>query len=111
VLASHWTVWYLIGVSGGSHFDPVLHETGFPGLGTAVKRLGLNSRHTQIDFAASSIGSLDDKFLANLYAAASSGALPDAQKAVPQGLRERIRIYFPLEETVLGSKGGKNVPQ
>lgn len=92
---------------GGSHFGEDLNRTGLPGLSRAVQTLNLRSNISlEVDFAASSIGSLNDAFLKNLYLAAM-GEEPRKilSGKVPNCLRENARIYFPLHETVEKSTG------
>lgn len=56
---------------GGAHSGPSSQHTGYPGLGRAVKELGLaTDKILHVDFVASSLGSLNDDFLAMLYLAA-----------------------------------------
>lgn len=89
---------------GGSHRRSAIRKTGFPGLCSAVQQLQLGSKLTELDFAASSIGSLHDGFLSQLFSAAQ-GVEFQRNEAV-LGVREKIRIYFPSRETVETSKGG-----
>ena len=54
----------------GNGEDAVWHRTGAPGLGRAVRELGLSTKDDiEVDFVASSIGSLNDEFLSSLYLA------------------------------------------
>jgi hypothetical protein len=82
--------------------------TGFYSLARAVRSLGLDKvTSMEIDYAASSFGALNDGFLRLLYASASGGSweVQDLQKLGAE-IRKRIRLYFPLEKTVLSSNGG-----
>ncbi|OCL12775.1 phospholipase D/nuclease [Glonium stellatum] len=93
---------------GGSHFGDNLKRTGLPGLGRAVRALNLESdAELEVDFTASSIGSLNDMFLKNLYLAAK-GEEPRRiiSLSVPEKLHKNFRIYFPLHQTVVASTGG-----
>lgn len=93
---------------GGSHFGDDLKRTGIPGLGRAVRALNLESdAELEVDFTASSIGSLNDTFLKNLYLAAK-GEQPQKiiSLSVPEKLHNKFRIYFPLHQTVTASIGG-----
>ena len=58
---------------GGMLYEGEAERTGLPGLSQAVRRLNLvtSERDLDIDFAASSMGSLKDEFLKNVHAAAS----------------------------------------
>lgn len=56
---------------GGAHSGESWKRTGYCGLGRAVKKLGLaTDKQLHIDFVTSSVGSLNDDFLAMLYLAA-----------------------------------------
>ncbi|KAK5167757.1 uncharacterized protein LTR77_007456 [Saxophila tyrrhenica] len=115
--------------AGGSNLGDEAGRTGFPGLSQAVRQLDLQTDEgLQIDFAASSIGSLSDDQLRNMHSAAqgvdmikaASGAAskaqanffkpkaggPAASSAVKPKIRDMMRIYFPTHETVKASKAG-----
>ncbi|KAF2486311.1 tyrosyl-DNA phosphodiesterase I, partial [Neohortaea acidophila] len=118
---------------GGSHFDDEAERTGLSGLAHAVRQLGLESQDgLQVDFAASSIGSLNDDFLKTVHAAArgedmiaraetaTTTTKPKADffkpsttttprprtAAATQDIRDLLRIYFPTHNTVTASKAG-----
>ncbi|GAB7354196.1 hypothetical protein MBLNU459_g4747t1 [Dothideomycetes sp. NU459] len=56
---------------GGASYDQDMQSTGFAGLGAAVREHDLATAHNlELDFAASSIGSLNDEFLCIMHAAA-----------------------------------------
>ena len=108
---------------GGVNVGEDAERTGFPGLSRAVRGLGLETHDDlQFDFAASSIGNLNDDQLRNLHSAAcgqdmikqaeaaSSQAksdffTPQAQKSSREStsIRDKMRIYFPTHETVTSS--------
>ena len=120
---------------GGTHSgegDP-WRRTGYCGLGRAIGELHLTTNGPlQIDFVASSIGSLNIDFLAKLYLAAqgddgyteyqrqnpaagkAKGKAGTAivnkartnQKKLEDEVRENFRIYFPTHDTVKSSKAG-----
>ncbi|CAK3808245.1 phospholipase D nuclease [Lecanosticta acicola] len=116
---------------GGVHFRDAA-RTGLLGLSKAVRELGLESTGDsfEIDFAASSIGSLNEKYMHDLYSAArgidsveaaraaKSKAGADFFKAKPKKkkdqsttttespISEKMRIYFPTHETVRASTAG-----
>jgi hypothetical protein len=72
-------------------------------LETAVRELGLGKVKTiELDYAASSLGSLKEWFLKRLYMAACGSQ----SSPVPQDSLEHIRIYFPTHDTVANSTGG-----
>ena len=109
---------------GGMHSgeDNPWQRTGYPGLGRAVKQLGLAQlgEPLHIDFVASSIGSLNKDFLEALYLAAQgdngtselSWRTPTAAKSLPvpqkrsESFMDRFNIYFPSHATVASSRGG-----
>lgn len=112
--------------AGGIHYREDSERTGLLGLSHAVNELNLTTDDLEIDFAASSIGQLNDKYLRDLHlaargdlknlaaqtAAAKSKAGKDFFKPKPKtatqtkSLRETIRIYFPTDETVKASTAG-----
>ncbi|KAI5803135.1 putative tyrosyl-DNA phosphodiesterase [Geopyxis carbonaria] len=56
---------------GGSHTGENWNRTGFPGLGEAVKTLGLASGHgLEVDFVTSSLGAAKEQFVFDMYHAA-----------------------------------------
>ena len=112
---------------GGEHrSEDAWRRTGYPGLGRAVRQLGLHTdAKIQIDFVASSIGALTGDFLQMLYLACkgddglteyqrrtkpktrAARIAPDEQAvADATAIRDGFRIYFPSEDTVRQSKGG-----
>lgn len=116
---------------GGVHEGESWRKTGYCGLGSAVQNLGLQtSNDLDIDFVASSIGSLNYGFLSGLYLAAqgddgsteydgryalqsrSKAGLSAREKAqreqtrMEEILKKNFRIYFPTHETVASSTGG-----
>ena len=115
---------------GGAHSGELWQRTGYCGLGRAVNELGLaTDKMLHIDFVTSSIGSLNDDFLAMLYLSAQGDSglkeynwrnpvvAPKKKKMDPQPtqiVRERLRsqlrqdlnIYFPTHETVRTSTAG-----
>ena len=115
---------------GGAHPGESWHRTGYCGLGRAVKELGLaTDKLLHIDFVTSSVGSLNDDFLAMLHLAAqgddglteyywrnphvTSGKEKSTQELLLANdvLRERVRshlrqsfqIYYPTHDTVKDS--------
>ena len=119
---------------GGAHTGQAWRRTGYCGLGRAVRELGLTTdMELDIDYIASSIGAINRDFLAALYLAAQGddgmreytsryratnpGVWPrlrDGQvsnslsPAFLESLDERFRLFFPSEDTVVSSKGGKD---
>ncbi|OQO14185.1 hypothetical protein B0A48_01061 [Cryoendolithus antarcticus] len=108
---------------GGMSYGGEAQRTGLPGLARAVRDLDLISKDTEIDFAASSIGSLNDEYLSHFHAAvsgenmvarassataAAKASFFTAKKASPSdhSIRDKIRIYFPTKETVQDSTAG-----
>ncbi|KAK0116055.1 hypothetical protein ONS95_013089 [Cadophora gregata] len=111
---------------GGSHPDQgIWKRTGYCGLGTAIRKLGLQTDAAlDIDFLAASIGSLNQTFLKCLYNAAQGDdglveygwraekkstrnkAMCETERKLSDTLKDRFRIYFPTGETVANSRGG-----
>lgn len=95
----------------GSHYNDDLRRNGLPGLSRAIKHLNLDCEgDLELDFAASSIGSLNDLTINSLYEAASGKDIitqsRDKLKASNSKTKQHFRIYFPLHETVAASIGG-----
>ncbi|PFH59332.1 hypothetical protein XA68_12509 [Ophiocordyceps unilateralis] len=112
--------------SPGGHMDESMKRVGYNGLGAAVMTLGLaTSEPIEIDMASASLGYLKCGFVEALYnacqgddgmkeysqrAATKSTRKPDDKHSRPrhwQQLKDRIRIYFPTNQTVSDSRGGK----
>ena len=108
---------------GGMLYDDEAERTGLPGLAQAVRRHNLTTTEVDIDFAASSMGSLKDEFLKNVHAAAkgenmierAGTATSKAQSSFFQtkkpepndhSIRDKVRLYFPTHETVTSSTAG-----
>ncbi|KAI7181399.1 hypothetical protein D0869_11937 [Hortaea werneckii] len=110
---------------GGISYHDDARRTGFLGLGNSVRHLGLQTDCLELDFAASSIGSLNDSQLMNLYSAAkgldATSPLPSSSSqprpnlfqtpstdssSSSSFLRKNFRIYFPTHETVTSSSAG-----
>ncbi|KAI0121811.1 phospholipase D/nuclease [Daldinia grandis] len=107
---------------GGSHVDDKWKRTGYCGLGQAVTSLGLNTTDDiEIDFLASSLGSLNMDLLSAIYYSAqgddgmkeygirnAKGRKVKAPMQAKPALKNKFRIYFPSHETVVQSRGGRN---
>ncbi|OGM50341.1 putative tyrosyl-DNA phosphodiesterase [Aspergillus bombycis] len=113
---------------GGSHMGDSWRRTGYCGLGRAVDSLGLRtSKPLNVDFVASSVGSLTDEFLRSIYLACqgddgsteyvlrTAKSFPARSRNNPTQLidkstaeewKDRFRVYFPSETTVNDTKGG-----
>lgn len=109
---------------GGMNYGDEGERTGLPGLAQAVREHNLASTNLQIDFAASSMGSLNDDYLKGIHAAASGECMIDrAEDATSKAkssffqakgsssnsdysIRDKIRLYFPTHDTVTSSKAG-----
>ncbi|RDA87282.1 hypothetical protein CP532_1318 [Ophiocordyceps camponoti-leonardi (nom. inval.)] len=111
--------------SPGGFMDESLKSIGYCGLGAAVRTLGLaTTEPIEVDMSAS-LGNLKCGFVEALYnacqgddgmkeygqrTAAKPTRKPDDDKKKPrdwQRLKDRIRIYFPTNQTVSDSRGGK----
>ncbi|KAG6991123.1 hypothetical protein G7Y79_00057g091050 [Physcia stellaris] len=118
---------------GGVHTGDAWRRTGYCGLGRAIKELNLQTEHNiDIEYVTSSMGSLNFDFISSIYLAAQGDdgtieierRIPlrsKAKKDLPARLkatneREQLikilqahfRIYFPTNETVANSTGGKD---
>ncbi|KAI7284314.1 phospholipase D/nuclease, partial [Hortaea werneckii] len=110
---------------GGISYHDDARRTGFLGLGNSVRHLGLQTDRLELDFAASSIGSLNESQLQNLFSAAkgldATSPLPSSSSQPrpnpfqnpstnpsppSSSIRENFRIYFPTHETVTSSSAG-----
>lgn len=97
---------FLTDCSGGvaGHTEDC-HPTGLPGLARAVKDLQLDGvEHIEIDYAASSLGAVNDSFLQRIHLAARG--IDFDTRTQPNSVRKDFRIYFPTKETVEKSTGG-----
>lgn len=95
----------LTNFSGGSHKTEDHGPTGLPGLAQAVRDLKLDDvKHIELDYAASSLGAVNDTLLQRLHLAARGESFDNNTKI--QDVRERTRIYFPSNDTVKKSFGG-----
>ncbi|KAL1799411.1 hypothetical protein ACET3X_003448 [Alternaria dauci] len=91
---------------GGSHKLETSHPTGLPGLAHAIRELHLDDvEHIELDYAASSLGAINDNFLSRIHLAAR-GELFTKDTAPMADVRNSIRIYFPTNDTVEKSRGG-----
>ncbi|KAJ0425349.1 phospholipase D/nuclease [Aspergillus carlsbadensis] len=115
---------------GGSHLGSSWKQTGYCGLGRSLEALGLKTNTPiSLDYVTSSLGSIVPDFMKCIYLAAqgdsglteltlrTSKSLPVKDPTDPRRLitattadqwKDRMRIYFPSQETVLRSKGGPN---
>ncbi|PWY82965.1 phospholipase D/nuclease [Aspergillus heteromorphus CBS 117.55] len=110
---------------GGSHTGAAWTKTGYCGLGHAVATLGLStSKPLNLDYVTSSLGNINNEFLRSLYLASqgdigltdytlrTSKSFPARlhNNLIPKDLasesKDRFRIYYPSQSTVLSSKGG-----
>jgi hypothetical protein len=94
----------------GPHYDDALNRTGYPGLSQAIRELGIKTRDDlQLDFASSSIGSLNDSTINNIYEAARGNDVVsdrEKRKAANAKTKSNFRVFFPTHETVAQSRGG-----
>ncbi|KAH8683045.1 tyrosyl-DNA phosphodiesterase-domain-containing protein [Tricladium varicosporioides] len=111
---------------GGSHSGSNFKRTGYCGLGSAVRRLGLQTEEAlTVDFVASSIGSLKLQYLKSMYLAfqgddgmaeyewrtnkpskAKGQVESAAERKISDDIKKFFKIYFPTHETVARSRGG-----
>jgi hypothetical protein len=113
-------------VGASSHYGEDMERTGYVGLSKAIRELRSSSEYSfsagadlHIDYAASSMGSLNDAFLTIIHNAARgedatatpktlSGPAPKPfQNTTPAtNIRDLFRVYYPLHSTVASSKAG-----
>jgi hypothetical protein len=112
---------------GGSSFGQDAARTGLAGLSQAVRSLNMTtSGALELDFAASSIGSLKEDYLRTFHAAARGEDLISAQSAALSKaktsffkkstektpvedkieIKDKLRVYFPTKVTVQSSTAG-----
>ncbi|KAL4948400.1 tyrosyl-DNA phosphodiesterase-domain-containing protein [Aspergillus filifer] len=115
---------------GGSHSGTSWQRTGYCGLGRSVGSLGLRTdKPVNLDFVTSSLGHLNSDFMRCLYFAAqgdnglteltlrTTKSFPVKSPSEPRRLiqastsdewKDRVRVYYPSQETIRNSKGGPN---
>ncbi|GKU02860.1 tyrosyl-dna phosphodiesterase 1 [Fusarium langsethiae] len=109
----------------GGHQGDELKRIGYSGLGTSVASLGLTTDDPiEVDFVCASLGSLNYDLVGAIYnacrgddglaeyrsRAGRAGATGKNKASNPwqDKLKDRFRIYFPTNETVTRSRGGRN---
>ena len=111
-------------IGGARIGSDAFNTTGWPGLATAVSRLGLQTTNPiSLDFITSSVGSLNIDFLSRIYSAcqgkqasASPPTTTTSKKASGSSsspswsntsdekqIKSHFRLYFPTHETVRSS--------
>ncbi|KAI1384501.1 phospholipase D/nuclease [Hypoxylon trugodes] len=107
---------------GTTHVGDKWQRTGYCGLGRAVTSLGLNTtENVEVDFITASLGSLNKDLLTALYyASQGDNGLKEYETRSTKGsknkpapkakldLNDKFRIYFPSQDTVTKSRGGKD---
>jgi hypothetical protein len=113
-------------VGASAHYGEDMERTGYVGLSKAIRGLSSSSENSfsstsdlHIDYAASSIGSLNDAFLKTIHNAARgedatatpkslSGPAPKPFQNTSSitNIRDLFRVYYPLHSTVTSSKAG-----
>lgn len=84
------------------------HPTGLPSLTRAIQDLQLDKVGSlELDYAASSLGAIDDTFLQRIYLAAQGLEFTTGSK-LAANVGRNFRIYYPTEETIKASIGGPN---
>ena len=111
---------------GGGQYGTDMERTGYVGLSKAIRELKPDSKSSlrstsnlQIDYAASSIGSIHDEFLTILHNAARgedatatpisisrTAPKPFQRTSSTSNIRDSFRVYFPTHNTVEYSTGG-----
>lgn len=91
--------------SGGAYKNEPDHPTGLPGLAQAIRNLQLdNVKKVELDYAASSLGAINDTLLRRIQLAACGETFTISTTS--SSVRDNIRIYFPANDTVEKSIGG-----
>jgi hypothetical protein len=95
----------------GPHYDNDLSRTGYPGLSRALGHLGLKTQDSlELDIVSSSIGSLTDLTINNIYEAARGSDVISSNreklKAPNAKTKSKVRVFFPTHDTVSLSRGG-----
>jgi hypothetical protein len=113
-------------VGASAHYGEDMERTGYVGLSKAIRELNSSSKNSvsstsdlHIDYAASSIGSLNDAFLTTIHNAARGEDATAAPKSLSgpapkpfqntssiTNIRDLFRVYYPLHSTVTSSKAG-----
>lgn len=104
----------------GGHTGDTLRRVGYCGLGETVRGLGLaTDTPVEVDLACASLGSINGDLINAIYNAcqgddgmqeyiARAGRkLKNKEMRPAERLRDRFRIYFPTDQTVSKSKGGR----
>ncbi|ORY67160.1 ubiquitin interaction domain-containing protein [Pseudomassariella vexata] len=109
---------------GKTHTGDSWKRTGYCGLGRAVTALGLGTQEdVEIDLVTSSLGSVNKDLVAAIYYAAKGDdgmkeygerttktgkgkAEKPSASTIWAGYRDRLRLYFPSQDTVAKSRGG-----
>ncbi|KAF5716428.1 Tyrosyl-DNA phosphodiesterase 1 [Fusarium mundagurra] len=90
----------------GGHQGDSLKRIGYSGLGTTVAALGLaTDEPIEVDFVVGDDGMAEYKSRIGRTGAASKSK---ASNPWQKKLKDRFRIYFPTDETVGRSRGGRN---
>jgi hypothetical protein len=88
----------------GSHYGDDMKRTGLEGLARSVRQLGLRTKDLRLDYASSSIGSLDLNTISTFHRACR-GLKLDGMSSPPPTENDFL-IYFPTIDTVRQSIGG-----
>ncbi|EME85501.1 uncharacterized protein MYCFIDRAFT_133255 [Pseudocercospora fijiensis CIRAD86] len=92
---------------GGVHYKDEAARTGLLGLSSAVRELGLSTgSDLEIEFAASSIGMLNEAQVNDLHTAARGKPQQSSSTTETSTARKNVRIYFPTADTVRSSTAG-----
>ncbi|KAH7068018.1 tyrosyl-DNA phosphodiesterase-domain-containing protein [Paraphoma chrysanthemicola] len=90
---------------GGTYQGEPEQNTGLPGLRQAICDLRLGDvQEMQLDYAASSLGAINDNLLQRIWLAARGEPFTTSTKI--SNVRDAMRIYFPTDETIQKSIGG-----
>ncbi|XPS78745.1 hypothetical protein M3J07_010756 [Ascochyta lentis] len=92
---------------GGTFDSTNGHPSGLPGLSKAIRDLHLDEVSSlELDYAASSLGAMDDALLQRVYLAARGLPFTSESQTTARDIQADFRIYYPTEETIQASIGG-----
>jgi hypothetical protein len=85
----------------------ISQPSGLPSLSKAIRDLRLDRvASLELDYAASSLGAINDTLLQRTYLAAQGLPFHGTNLSSPANVQRNIRIHFPTDETIKSSIGG-----
>ncbi|KAM7192670.1 tyrosyl-DNA phosphodiesterase 1 [Naviculisporaceae sp. PSN 640] len=104
-------------ICGSQGAGEAWRKSGYCALGRVVKGLGLGSQAPiEVDYVCASLGAINDSLLnAIYYACQGDDGLKEYQSRTARAkgredrvVRDHTRVYYPSDETVRQSRGGRN---